>query len=163
TNASGSRALRHGYTRDHVESLRVVLDNGEVVAVSRERRHSVAREANPDSSVVIPLPSPRLDDIVASLGTLLEQHAELIRAHRALSLVERVQRQERRVVHARVASEMEEMERLWRIRESALPGLYGLRGKTQAVAAVEDVGVPPESLGVYLDGVQKILQEHEAT
>src|SRR5262245_26906853 len=37
TNASGSRAIRHGYTRDHVESLRVVLDTGEAVAVGRER------------------------------------------------------------------------------------------------------------------------------
>ncbi|HEV3444010.1 MAG TPA: FAD-binding oxidoreductase, partial [Gemmataceae bacterium] len=31
TNASGSRALLHGYTRDHVLQLRVVLDNGEGV------------------------------------------------------------------------------------------------------------------------------------
>src|SRR5207302_7788389 len=29
TNASGSRALRPGYTRDHVESLRIIRDTGE--------------------------------------------------------------------------------------------------------------------------------------
>src|ERR687884_1417765 len=29
TNASGSRALRYGYTRDHVVSLRAVLDSGD--------------------------------------------------------------------------------------------------------------------------------------
>src|SRR5262249_5189320 len=45
TNASGSRAARHGYTREHVESLRLVLDTGEAVAVSRERRHAISREA----------------------------------------------------------------------------------------------------------------------
>src|SRR5207253_8533350 len=78
TNASGSRAVHHGYTRDYVESLRLVLDTGEVVAVSRERRHAIAREANPDSSVVLPPPMPRLDDIVSSLATLLEQNAALI-------------------------------------------------------------------------------------
>ena len=27
-NASGSHALKHGYTRDHVKALRVVLDSG---------------------------------------------------------------------------------------------------------------------------------------
>ena len=73
TNASGSRALHHGYTRDHVESLRVVLDTGDAVAVARERRQSILREANPDSSVAVPLPMPRLDDIVTSLATLLER------------------------------------------------------------------------------------------
>src|SRR5262245_66187946 len=31
TNASGARVLRHGYTRDHVRSIKVVLDNGDVV------------------------------------------------------------------------------------------------------------------------------------
>jgi Fe-S oxidoreductase len=244
----------------------------------------VARDANPDSSVIIPLPSPRLDDIVSSLATLLEQNADLIRKHqprtrfnrcgyllqgvlsadhvdlpkllvgsegtlglftqatlrtvplpggqavallgfdrldaalaavsRALEtncvgcdlldrrllalarnvvavplpasvetallveyeadssaeardrgelLIERVIRQERRVLHARVTAEPDEMERYWRIRDSALPGLYSLRSKTQAVAAIEDVGVPLDLLGQYLDGVQKILQQHEAT
>src|SRR5436190_11790173 len=33
TNASGARALRYGYTRDHVAALRVVLDTGDVAAV----------------------------------------------------------------------------------------------------------------------------------
>src|SRR5262249_14340442 len=32
-NASGVRALRHGYTRDHVAGLRVVLDTGDAAAV----------------------------------------------------------------------------------------------------------------------------------
>src|SRR5206468_2814483 len=33
----------------------------------------------------------------------------------------------------------------------------------QAVAVVEDVGVPPDRLADYLDGVQKVLQQHEAS
>src|SRR5262249_50548523 len=71
TNASGARTLRHGYTRDHVTGLRVVLDTGDAAAVGRE-----------------PLPPPtageggHLQDIVSPVGLLLEQHAELIRTCR---------------------------------------------------------------------------------
>jgi FAD/FMN-containing dehydrogenase len=38
TNASGARALRHGYTRDHVAHLRSVLDTGDAVWAGREPR-----------------------------------------------------------------------------------------------------------------------------
>lgn len=69
TNASGSRALRHGYTRDHVESLRVVLDNGEATEAGRVA-HLPALDA----------PHRRLDDVVSSTVTLLQQHAETIRS-----------------------------------------------------------------------------------
>ena len=34
TNASGARALRHGYTRDYVVGLRAVLDGGEAADVA---------------------------------------------------------------------------------------------------------------------------------
>ncbi len=284
TNASGSRALRHGYTRDHVESLRVVLDTGEAVAVSHERRHGITREPNPDSSVALPPPMPRLDDILSSLATLLEENAALIQngqprtpfnrcgyllhdvltpdhvdlprllvgsegtlglftqatlrtiplpggqavvllgfdgldsalaavplaiasgaagcdlldrrllalarnaapipvpatveavllieyeadspaeaRERAQSLAAQVQRQERRAVHSRTASEPEDVERLCRLRELALPGLYALRGSSQAVPFIEDVGVPVDALDVFLDGMQKLLQQHETT
>ncbi len=37
-NASGPRAFRHGYMRDHVQTLRVVLDDGS----AGERRPNVA-------------------------------------------------------------------------------------------------------------------------
>src|SRR5262249_2046309 len=43
TNASGSRMLRHGYTRDHVVSLRVVLDTGHAVEAGRRPRGPPAR------------------------------------------------------------------------------------------------------------------------
>ena len=35
-NTCGSRALRHGYPRDHVENLRVVLDTGEGIVAARQ-------------------------------------------------------------------------------------------------------------------------------
>ena len=70
-DASGSRALRHGYTRDHVIALTAVLDNGDAVRVGRE-----------------PVPQPtdvehtHLHDILTALAVLLEEHHGLIDAHR---------------------------------------------------------------------------------
>lgn len=67
-NASGSRAIKYGYTRDHVRSLRIVLDNGDAVSVGREWIHA-------DGS------ASHLHDIVATLGVLLEQNRDLIAAN----------------------------------------------------------------------------------
>jgi FAD/FMN-containing dehydrogenase/Fe-S oxidoreductase len=276
TNASGARALRHGYTRDHVVALRAVLDNGDAVTAARHPR----------------LPSPtaapgRLEDIVTSAATLLGQHAATLRdcrprtpfnrcgyllhdvisgdeldlarllvgsegtlavfteatlrtvplpggravvllafgrldaalrgallalpsaptacelidrrllilvrggdpeaaslvppsaeaallveyeadspaaAHDAATgLADRLRRSERLAFHALIAGSEAEAERFWRLREAALPSLYGLRGGSQPIAYVEDVGVPPESLPAYLPRVQEILQRHETT
>src|SRR5207237_7097362 len=69
TNASGPYAFRHGYTRDHVDALRVVLDTGEAADAGWR-----ARWPAPDA------PPGRVDDVTASAITLLQQNAELIRA-----------------------------------------------------------------------------------
>lgn len=69
TNAGGPRAVRFGTTRDHVESLRVVLDSGDTVNVGRVSRW-------PEGG------TSRLQDIVSSTVTLLEQSAELMAASR---------------------------------------------------------------------------------
>jgi FAD/FMN-containing dehydrogenase/Fe-S oxidoreductase len=276
TNASGARAFRHGYTRDHVAALRVVLDNGDAADVGRVWRVPAAER-----------PHGRLEDIVSSVVTLLEQNAGLIGRHRprtrfdrcgyllhdvldaghldlarllvgsegtlalfteatlrtvplpggrslallgfasldaalraaqaslpsgpaacdlvdrrllrlargadaavadlipasaeavllveyegdtpaqarraALDLVSLLRRGERRPLLARVAADEVEIGRFWRVREAALPSLYGLRGSAQALAFVEDVGVPAEALTEYLPAVQDLLQRHEMT
>jgi FAD/FMN-containing dehydrogenase/Fe-S oxidoreductase len=276
TNASGSRALRHGYTRDHVASLRAVLDSGDAVTAARHPRWPA------------PTTRPgRLEDVVSSVATLLEQHADVVRdcrprtpfnrcgyllhdvlsdgeldlarllvgsegtlalfteatlrtvplaggrslvllafprldaalkasqlalptgpaacelidrrllilvrggdaeaaalvplaaeavllieyeadtpaaAHAAAAdLADRLHRTERLALQAQVAASDADVARFWRLRESVLPSLYGLRGGAQPVAYVEDVGVPPESLPNYLHRVQEILQRHETT
>jgi FAD/FMN-containing dehydrogenase/Fe-S oxidoreductase len=67
TNASGSRALKYGYTRDHVAALRVVLDTGDVV--------NLAQEA---VSPLVEGSAGHLQDLLAAVAVLLEQNAELI-------------------------------------------------------------------------------------
>ncbi len=69
-NASGARAIKHGYTRDHVVELRVVFDNGEVEPCGREPRRAT-------NGVLT-----RKGQLLAELIPLLEQHEELIRACR---------------------------------------------------------------------------------
>jgi FAD/FMN-containing dehydrogenase/Fe-S oxidoreductase len=71
TNASGPRALRFGYLRDHVEKLRVVLDSGDAVEVGQHSRWPSAGTQH-----------ARLDAISAALFTLLDQHSDDLRQHR---------------------------------------------------------------------------------
>jgi FAD/FMN-containing dehydrogenase/Fe-S oxidoreductase len=78
TNASGSRVFRHGYTREHVAALRVVLDSGDAATVGREPRSPAAER-----------PHGRLEDIVSSVVTLLEQNAEMIARQRPRTLFDR--------------------------------------------------------------------------
>ena len=285
TNASGAHALRYGYTRDHVTSLRAVLDTGDAVQMGQHSRWLETPSENGGDSPG--KTGRRLADIVSAVTQLLEQNAELIRthqprtrfnrcgyllqdvltpdrvdlarllvgsegtlaffteatlrtlpipagrslvllgfagleaalraAHQALEyrpaacelierrlltlargseaidtslvppavegvlliefqsdapaearqlaeeLVDRLYRTERQALMAIPASEPEEIDQMWRLRESALPNLYGLGGGARPVAFVEDVGVPVEALPQYIRRVQEILQQHETT
>lgn len=275
-NASGARAFRHGYTRDHVAALRVVLDSSDAVCVGRQSRWAGAEDR-----------PGRLEDVVSSLVTLLDQsagtiaacqpqtrfnrcgylldgvlgpeHLDLARllvgsegtlalfteatlrtlpvpggrsvallgfdgldkalrvsqallptgpaacelidrrllrlargaegqlstlipeateavllveyeadspaaAHSLASdLVHRFHRQERIAMLALTASDPNEVERLWQVREAALPNLYALRGTSQPLAFAEDVGVPVEVLPAYLGRVQEVLRQFDTT
>ncbi len=276
-NASGSRVLRHGYTRDHVQALRAVLDTGDCVSIGRE-----PLRVRGDT------PTGHLQDIVGALGELLAQHADDIRTCRpqtpfnrcgylldgvhlgdaldlprllvgsegtlalfteatlrtvplpggrslvllgfdgldaalravyrilptgavacdlmdrrllglakgsdaakvaalvpsavevvllveyeaggpgeardlAVGLAEHVGPGARLALHAVAAYSPQDLERLWQLREVALPSLYGLKTGPQPVPFVEDVGVPVERLYEYMIRVQEILQECETT
>jgi FAD/FMN-containing dehydrogenase/Fe-S oxidoreductase len=72
-------------------------------------------------------------------------------------------RGERSAVVAVAAHESDTFERVWRLRELALPSLYGMRGGQQPIACVEDVGVPPEELAGFLHHVQQVLKRYETT
>ena len=277
TNASGSHALKHGTTRDHVRALRMILDNGDVV--------EVGRHAYPLSLAAAP---SHLTDILAILGLLLHSNRELIRSQpqrtrfdrlgynlsgvledrildlpkllvgsegtlgifteatlktiplpaatsmavlgfasldRALqalpeivaegpaacelldrrllsmargpeaadaasiispsaefvlivefeddsdvvvrrlaeAVVKGVARVGRIAMYGVAVHAEAERQRVWRLRASALPGLYAIRGGPHPVLGIEDVGVPLEALGEYLRRVQEILHEHETS
>jgi len=84
-------------------------------------------------------------------------------ARSAQELVEQMRWGERLAVHAVAATDPAEHDALWRLREVALPSLYGLKGGSQPVPLVEDVGVPLDALPEYLRRVQDILQQHQTT
>jgi FAD/FMN-containing dehydrogenase/Fe-S oxidoreductase len=67
TDASGARALKHGYTRDHLRALRVVLDNGDV-AEARTVRWAEPAPSEP----------AHWHEIVATTAAVLEQNADVI-------------------------------------------------------------------------------------
>jgi FAD/FMN-containing dehydrogenase/Fe-S oxidoreductase len=273
-NASGAHSLRHGYTRDYVQTLRIVLDSGDAVLTGQEPIHP-------------PAGSGHFQDIINAMTYLLEENADLIQAQRprtafnrcgyilhdlrrgdqldlprllvgsegtlalfteallrtlpvpggralwllgfgsleaalravqlslpmapsACELLDRrllsiarshepngvaalippaveavllVEHEAETAGEARTAAdrlarqlggvesllqvvsahEPEEIDRLWNLREMALPGLYGLKDGPQPVPFMEDVGVPVSELGEFLRRVQEILQESETT
>jgi FAD/FMN-containing dehydrogenase/Fe-S oxidoreductase len=276
-NASGSHALRYGYTRDHVEAIRVVLDSGDACTVGKES-WPPANDA----------PTSHLLDILNALGVLLEQNGELIASQRprtsfnrcgyllhdvfngtsidlarllvgsegtlglfteatlrtvpvpegrsllllsfasldaalraarkvllagpaACELMDRrllslargsdasrvaqlvpaaaeavllvefegdnspqvhaaarnlasvMMREEKQLLDAVPAFAGEDLDRLWQLREVALPSLYGLKGGAQPVPFVEDIGVPLEDMPEFIRRVQEILHEQETT
>ncbi|MCS7046353.1 MAG: 4Fe-4S dicluster domain-containing protein, partial [Gemmataceae bacterium] len=56
-----------------------------------------------------------------------------------------------------------EQARLWRLREGALPSLYGAKHGPQPVPFIEDVGVPVAALPEFLTRTQAALKEVEVT
>src|SRR5207248_2140635 len=90
-----------------------------------------------------------------------DTQAEATRA--ALDLADRLHRLDRLAALVRVAADQAEAQRLWQVREAAIPALYGMRGTAQPLAFLEDVGVPPENLPEYLLRIQDLLQRHELT
>jgi FAD/FMN-containing dehydrogenase/Fe-S oxidoreductase len=274
TNASGAHALAHGYTREHVHELRVVLDNGECVSARKQARQvpgqngrlgdisrqvvalldgnqEIIRSCQPLTRFnrcgyllhdvltaghfdlprllvgsegtlgifteatlrTIPLPASRglvllgFDSLEGALRaaeralpsrpaacelmdrrlvSLARERGPEFRAfvpaeaeavllieyesddpggarEAARALIDRLQRSERLAVYAVTAFGEEEIDRMWQLRETVLPSLYALKGGTQPIAFVEDVGVPVESLPVYLHKVQEVLQKAEVT
>lgn len=82
-DAGGSHWRRYGSARRHVESLKVVLADGDVLKVGR---HSVP---SADPAAGESCPATRLDHLVQSVADLVRRHAKLIDKHRIKCLVNR--------------------------------------------------------------------------
>src|SRR5262245_39769838 len=70
-DASGPYVRRHGYTRDHVLSLRMVLDSGDVAEL-RPLPMPIAEDVTP----------PHFHDIALSMALVLEQNRTVLDRHR---------------------------------------------------------------------------------
>jgi FAD/FMN-containing dehydrogenase/Fe-S oxidoreductase len=90
-----------------------------------------------------------------------EEDSPAIAAARARDLLEHLQRNEQRCTWISSANELDDIDRLWRLRESILPSLYGLRSGSPPVAFVEDIAVPRGQLAHFLHEVQELLKRHE--
>lgn len=82
-DAAGSHWRKYGSARQHVESLKIVLADGEVLEVGR---HPVPKI---DPSAGESCPSTRLGHLVQSVAGLINRHAQLIADRRPQSLVNR--------------------------------------------------------------------------
>ncbi len=80
-----------------------------------------------------------------------------------LELIDHLQRHHRLALLALPAFDEPSIERLWQVREAALPALYTLGKGPRPLAFIEDVGIPPNQLGEFLSRLQTILQRFETT
>jgi FAD/FMN-containing dehydrogenase/Fe-S oxidoreductase len=119
---------------------------------------SIARGSESDNAAAL------IDDSVEAVLLLeFEEDSQDFADAIAQRLVDRVRRGDMHAVQIHRAATPEQCDRFWRLRESALPSLYGTRGGQQPIPLIEDVGVPVELLPDYIRRVQEILREHEVT
>jgi len=157
----GRAVVLLGFARveDALRAAQLALPTGPSACELMDRRLlSLARGG--DAGRVAALVSPTAEAVL-----LLEYEADTPAEARrgAEGAADLLRREHRLALQATVASEAEEYDRIWQLREVALPSLYGLKGGAQPVPFVEDVGVPPEALHDFLRRVQDLLQEHETT
>lgn len=82
-DAAGSHWRKYGSARRHVELLKIVLADGDVLRVGR---HPIPKA---DESAGESCPVTRLDHLVQSIAALVRRHAKLIADYRPKSLVNR--------------------------------------------------------------------------
>ena len=90
-----------------------------------------------------------------------EEETPAAAADRARALLEHLRGKEHDCTWTSAATDLGDIQRLWRLRESILPSLYGMRSGAPPVAFVEDIAVPREQLTHFLHEIQELLKRHE--
>jgi len=141
-----------------LHATRLVLPFGPSACELLDRRLlSVARGNDPAMAALVD------SAIEAVLLLEFEEDSQDFADAIAMRLVDRGRRGDMHAVQILHAATADQRERFWRLRESALPSLYGIRGGPQPIPLIEDVGVPIEVLPEYIRRVQEVLREHEIT
>ncbi|GIW78525.1 MAG: oxidase [Gemmatales bacterium] len=78
-------------------------------------------------------------------------------------LVRRLQYADRLALHSVKATDPDDVDRLWQLRSSALPNLYGMRATVHPLPFIEDVAVPLDCLPEFVRQVQDVMQKHDTT
>jgi FAD/FMN-containing dehydrogenase/Fe-S oxidoreductase len=82
-DAAGSHWPKYGSARRHVEGLKIVMADGDVLKVGRHPIPAIDENAGESC------PATRLDHLVSSVAALVKRHAKLIADYRPKSLVNR--------------------------------------------------------------------------
>lgn len=118
---------------------------------------TLAREADPRFEKLI---SPAAE--AALLVEQVGEHEKQVRS-RIRKVVMAVHDVNLRAVVATESYTPEDVDFLWSLPARVVPTLTRLKGQTRPQPFVEDVSVPPETLGEFLISAQKVFQRHEVT
>lgn len=141
-----------------LKAVRIAAELGPSACDLLERRLiSLTRSASALAETIVPADAEAL--LLVEFEAEQPADAQLA----ARTLIDRVHNKERLTLRAQMAGDPAAAAELWRLRESALPNLYGLGRGARPVAFVEDVGVPPAQLGPFLTRVQDLLQARDTT
>ena len=79
-----------------------------------------------------------------------------------LQLIDTIQKRQLPII-VTPAFDTPSIERLWSIREFAVPSLYGMGSGPRPLAFVEDIGVPPDQLPEFVGKLQTLFRKKEVS
>lgn len=118
---------------------------------------ALARETDPRFEAMIPK-TAEAALLIEQTGFTREQVQSRLRM--VLSAIRSV---DPTAVVAAQADEPEAIDFLWSLPYRVVPLLTGLKGATRPLPFIEDVSIPPSSLGEFLVLAQRVLQRHQVT
>ncbi|MGC4006235.1 MAG: FAD-binding oxidoreductase [Pirellulales bacterium] len=141
-----------------VQAVPLLMAYGPCALDMLDRRHlSLAVEHDPRFEPIVSRDTEALLLIEFS-GDNLRAEQDKVRA-----AVDDVTKLHRLAFDARIASDMDELRLFWRLARRVTPTLQRAGGAARPVPFVEDVAIPPETLGDFLGRLQRVLKSHQVT